>query len=176
MLNTSTIEKTRNRILFVTQRNHWVYFRGSARRNETSQQRCPNEEHCHPSESQRIGGSDAKEQRLHSACQGQRPCNPNGHANEYRVQSLAQYHPQNVTGARAESDTHANLARAAADRIGHQAKHPCRREKQGDNSEEPDENDVESPRAQRSRKDLRKRPEARRNLRIEVLQDRKSVV
>jgi hypothetical protein len=67
-MNTSTIEATRNQILFVTQRNHWVYFSGSPRRNETSQERCPDEEQCHTAESQRIGGRDAEEQRLHRAC------------------------------------------------------------------------------------------------------------
>src|SRR5260370_8732166 len=53
MVNTSTIETTRNQNLFVTQRNHWVYLRGPPRRNETSQQRCPNEAQCHPAETHR---------------------------------------------------------------------------------------------------------------------------
>src|SRR6266550_8735627 len=148
-LNSSTIETIRNRVLFVTQGDHWVDFRGAPRRNETSQQRCANEEQCHSAESQRIGGSDAKEQRLHGARQCQRTGNPNRHTNKNSAQSLAQYHPQNVAGARAESDAHANLARAAADGIGHHAEHACRSEKKRDDSEESYENDVESPRAQR---------------------------
>src|SRR5260370_24761457 len=114
MVNTSTIETTRNQNLFVTQRNHWVYLRGPPRRNETSQQRCPNEEQCHPAESQRIGGSDAKEQRLHGTRQRQRPGNPHRHPDEDRPQSLAQAPPQHVAGRRAESGTHAKFAPAAA--------------------------------------------------------------
>src|SRR5260370_25719724 len=155
----------------VTQSNHWVAFRGPARGNVTRQQRCPNEEQCHSAESQRIGGSHAKEERFNGGCQCQRAGNSNCDTNEYRAQSLAHYHPQNVAGARAESDTHANLARAAADGIGHHAKPPCRSEKQRDDSEEPDENDVESPRAQRSGLDLRKRPEPCRDLGNAVLKD-----
>src|SRR6266849_8260259 len=99
------------------------------------------------------------------------PVIPNRHPNEDRAQSLAQDHPQNVAGGRPESDTHANLPRAAADRIGHHAKHPYRCEQQRGDSEESDENNVESPRAQRGGIDLRKRPEPRRNLRVELLQD-----
>src|SRR5258707_5865151 len=170
-VNTSTTETTRNQDLFVTQRNHWVYLGGPPCRNETSQQRCANEEQCHSAESEWIGGSHAKEQRLHSTRQGQRTGNPNCDTNEDRAQSLAQDHPQNVAGAGAESDTHANFARAAADRIGHHAKHPCRCEQQRGDSEESDENDVESPRAERSGIHLRKRPKPGRNLRVEILQD-----
>jgi len=61
-LNTSTIEMAGNQILFVAQGNYWVYFGGSPRRNEASQERCRDEEQCHRAESQRIGGRDAKEQ------------------------------------------------------------------------------------------------------------------
>src|SRR5258707_857568 len=170
-VNTSTTETTRNQDLFVTQRNHWVYLGGPPCRNETSQQRCANEEQCHSAESEWIGGSHAKEQRLHSTRQGQRTGNPNCDTNEDRAQSLAQDHPQNVAGAGAESDTHANFARAAGDRIGHHAENACGGEKQGDDSEESDENDVESARAERCGIDLRKRAEPRRNFWVKVLQD-----
>src|ERR1700757_3077288 len=55
------LHKELTRSLLVPQRNHWVYFRAPPRRNVASQQRCPNEEQCHPTESQRISGSHAKE-------------------------------------------------------------------------------------------------------------------
>src|SRR5260370_30386438 len=74
----------------VTQSNHWVDFRGAARGNVTRQQRCPNEEQCHSAESQRIGGSDAKEKRLHVACLCQRAGYYICDTNDYLEHSLAQ--------------------------------------------------------------------------------------
>src|SRR5260370_31409997 len=131
MVNTSQSKRPENQILFVTQCNQRVYFRGPPRRNETSQEGCANEEQCHPAESQRIGGGDAKEQRLHGARQGQRTGNPNRHTDKNSAQSLAQDHPQNVAGARAQSHTNANLARAAANGIGHHTKHASPGEQHG---------------------------------------------
>src|SRR6476646_9566890 len=71
------LEQESIRSLLVPQGNHWVYFSGTARGNETSQERSPDQQQGHSAESQRIGRSDAKEQRLHGARQGQRAGNPN---------------------------------------------------------------------------------------------------
>lgn len=65
------IRTARDQILFVTQRDQRVDFRGSARRNETSQQRRTNKQQRHSAKRQRIGGGHAKEQRLDSARESQ---------------------------------------------------------------------------------------------------------
>jgi hypothetical protein len=64
------------RLSLVPQRNHRVYLRCPQRRKVASQQRRRREEQCHAAERQRIGGSHAKEQRLHGARQGQRTADP----------------------------------------------------------------------------------------------------
>src|SRR5712691_9949670 len=110
----------------ISQCHHRIDLCRAPRWDVAGKQRCPNEEQRHAAESQRICRRHAKEQRLHGACQCQRTAKPNADTNEDRAQSLAQDHLQNVTIARAQCHTHANIVRAAADRIGHHAKHPCR--------------------------------------------------
>jgi hypothetical protein len=139
--------RVRGAALFVAERDHGVDAHSTARGNVTSQQRCHHEEQRDPAESEWIGGGHTEEQRLYRTRQGQRADNPNRDTEEDRAQSLAQDHPQNVARACPESDAHTDFARAAADRIGHYAKHPCGCEQQRDDSEESDENDVESSRA-----------------------------
>src|SRR5205823_8899111 len=113
----------------------------------------------------------AKEERLHRACKCQRTSKPDGDADEYRAHSLAQNHREDFAGAGAESHAHTNLARAAADGIGHHAKKGRRSEQQRRNSKEADEDDIKATRAERSRIDLRESAESRRNIRVEIVQD-----
>jgi len=123
---------------------------GAAGGNVASQQRRPDEEQCHPAESQGIGSSHSKEQRLHGACQCQRAGNPNRHTEKWCAIPGSES-SSNIAEAAPSANTHANFAGAAADGISHHSKHAGRRKKPAQRFRRIGENDIESPRAQRSR-------------------------
>src|SRR6266446_648740 len=99
---------------------------------------------------------------MHRSRQREGASDPDRYADHRRPQPLTQYQAENVTCGSSEGNVDADLTCAARDRVGHHAVNAGYGEQERSCGERYEQGEIELPRGQRGRENLRESAETRR--------------